>query len=117
MHVLISIERRFEIHVFDVGATKFGSRCADYTVTHYFCRDHIGCSCCQFVWIINQVAANRDPYSIRVVFLGAVIDDDSCVCDRSILRDASDIIVREVENRVFVDRYTFFSLCQAMQLF
>ena len=117
LHVLISIERRFEIHVFDIGATEFSSRCADYTVPHYFGRDHIGCSCCQFIWIINKVAANRDLYSIWVVFLGAVVDNNLCVRDRSIFQDASDFVVREIENRVCADRYTFFSLCQAVQLF
>ena len=113
-HVLISIERRFEIHVFDIGATKFGSRCADYTVPHYFGRDHICCTCCQFVRIINKVAADCDSHSIRVVFLGAVVNNDSCVRDRSIFWDASNFIVREIENRVCADRYTFFSLCQAV---
>jgi hypothetical protein len=116
LHVLISIKRRFEIHVFDIGATEFGSRRTDYTVSHYFGRDHIGCSCCQFVCIINKVAANCDPYSIWVVFLGAVGDNDSCVRDRPIFRDASDLFVREIENRVCADRYTFFSLCKAVQL-
>ncbi len=66
--------------------------------------------------MIDKVSANRDPYSIWVVFLGAVVDDNSCISDRSIFWDVSDFIVREVEDRVGANRDTFFALCKAMQL-
>ncbi len=36
LHVLISIERRFKIHVFYIGPTEFGSWRTDYTVSHNF---------------------------------------------------------------------------------
>jgi hypothetical protein len=72
--------------------------------------------CREFVWIIDKVFVNRDLYLIWVIFLGAVVDDNSCVRDHSIFRDASDFIVREVEDRVGANRDTFFALCKAMQL-
>ncbi len=90
MHVLVLIERGFEIHVFDVRTTKFGSWSTDDTVPHFFCRDHVGGTCSEFVWIINEVAANSDVHLILVILLGAVVDDDSCVCDGRIFWDAPD---------------------------
>ena len=72
--------------------------------------------CCQFVWIIDKVSANCYPYLIWVVFLGAVVDDNLCVRDHSIFWDASDFIMREVEDCVGANRDTFFALCKAMQL-
>ncbi len=37
LHILISIERRFEIHILDVGATQLGSRGANHAIPHDFC--------------------------------------------------------------------------------
>ena len=62
----------------------------------------------------HTVFANRDLYSIWVVFLWAVVDDNSCVRDCSILWDASNFIMREVEDCVGTNRDTFFALCKAM---
>jgi hypothetical protein len=81
LHVLISIKRGFRIHVFDVSTTKFGSWGTDDTVPNYFCRDHVGCTCGEFVQIINEVAVNSDPNSNLVIFLGAVVDDNLCIQD------------------------------------
>ena len=64
----------------------------------------------------NEVAPNCDPYSFWVVFLGAVVDNNSCIRDRLVFRDASDFVVREIENRVCANRYTLFALCKAVQL-
>jgi hypothetical protein len=90
-HVLVSIEWGFEIHVLDVRATKFGSRGTDDTVPHNFCRDHVGCTCSEFVRIIDEVAANGDVHTIWVILLGAVVDDNSCTYDGRIFQDAPDI--------------------------
>jgi hypothetical protein len=51
---------------------------------------------------------------IWVVFLWAVVDDNLCVRDRFIRQDASDFIMREVEDCVGTNRDTFFALCKAM---
>ena len=37
LHILISIERCFEIHILDVGATELGSRGANHAIPHDFC--------------------------------------------------------------------------------
>ena len=112
------IERRFEIHDFHVGPTEFGSWYTDDTVPHYFCfcRDHVGCMGREHIRIMDKVAAHHDPNSIWVAFLGAVVDDNSSVCDSSIFQDASDFIMGEVENRVGANLTTFFSLRKGMQL-
>ncbi len=107
-HVLILIKRGFEIHVFDVGVTKFGSWGTDDTVPHYFCRDHVGCTCGKFVWIINEVAANSDPNSIWVIFWGAVVDDNSCIRDCLIFWDAPDFSMGEIENCIGANSDTIF---------
>jgi hypothetical protein len=44
-HELVSIERHFKVHVFYIGPAKFGFWRTDNTVPHYFCGDHIGCTC------------------------------------------------------------------------
>jgi hypothetical protein len=115
LHVLISIEKCFEIHVFGIGATKFGSWGTDDTVPHYLCRDHVGCLCGEFIQIIDKVAANSDPNLIWVVFLGAVVDDNSCIHDSLIFWGASDFSMGEVENCVGANHDTFFSLGKVMQ--
>jgi hypothetical protein len=51
LHVFILIKSCFEIHVFDV------------------------------VQIIDEVATNSDPNLIWDVFCGAVVNDNSCMCD------------------------------------
>jgi hypothetical protein len=97
LHVLLLTKRCFKI--LDVSTTKFGSWDTDDTAPHYFCRDHVGFICGEFVWIINEVSANSDPNLIWVAFGGAVVDDNLCIPhDSSIFQDASDFSVGEVEN-------------------
>ncbi len=90
LHVLVSFKWGFEIHVFDARTIKFGSWGTDDAVPHDFCRDHVGCTCSEFIWIINEVAANGDSHSIWVILLGAVVDAKSCICDGTIFQDAPD---------------------------
>ncbi len=90
LHVLVLIEWGFKIHVFDVRAIKIRSQGTDYTVPHNFCRDHVGRTCSEFVWLLNEVAANSDLHLIWVVLLGAVVDDNSCVRDGTIFWDVHD---------------------------
>ncbi len=87
----------------------------DDTVPHYFCSNHVGCTCGEFVWTINEVAANSDPNLIWVIFWGAVADDNTCICDSLIFWDASDFSMGEVEDCVGANSDTFFSLGKAMQ--
>jgi hypothetical protein len=114
LHVIVSIERGFEIHFFDIGTTKFGSWGTDDTVPHYFCRDYVGCMCGEFVQIINGVAPNSDPNLIWFVVLRVLVDDNSCRRDSLIFPDAPDFSMGEIENHVGTNSDTFFSLGKAM---
>ncbi len=46
-----------------------------------------------------------------------MIDDNACVGDDAILRDASDFVVGEKKDSVCTNGNTFFALCQAMEFF
>ncbi len=116
LHVLVSIKRCFRIHIFDISSTKFGSWGTDDAVPHYFCRDHVGCTCGEFVQIIYEVATNSDPNSIWVLFWGALADDNLCIHDSLIFWDAFDFSMGKVKKCVGTNCDTFFSLGQAMQL-
>jgi hypothetical protein len=72
--------------------------------------------CGEFVWIIDKVATNSDLNLIWVIFLGVVVNDNLCLCDSSIIWDASDFSIGEVENHFGANRDTFFSLGKAIQL-
>ncbi len=93
LHVLVLIKRCFKIHVFGIGTTKIGSWGTGDTLPHYFCRDHVGCTCGEFVQIIDKVATNSDPNLIWVVYLGAVVDNNSCIHDSLIFWDAYDLSI------------------------
>ncbi len=114
LYVLILIKWDLEIHVLDVHATKFGSQVTDDTVPHNFCRDHVGCTCSEFIRIINEVAANDDGHLIWVVLLGAVMNDNSCICDSTIFCCAPDFIMCEIKNCIGANHDTFFPLGKAM---
>jgi hypothetical protein len=73
--------------------------------------------CGEFVLIIDEVAANSDLNLIWVVFLRAVVDDNSWVRDSLIFWDAPDFSMGEMENCVGANSDTFFSLGKAMQFF
>ncbi len=114
LHALVSIEWGFEVQVFDVRATKFGSHGTDHTVPRIFCRDHVGCMCSEFIRIIDEVATNGDAHLIWAVLLGAVVDDNSCVREGTVFRDAPDIIMCEIENCIGANCDTFFPLGKAI---
>ena len=113
-HVLVTVERRFEVHVFDVGATKFGTGRAHDAIPHDFGGDHVGRPRGEFVGIIDEVAANGDADAVRVVFLRAMVDDNTGVGHRTVLRDAPDFVVREKKDSVSANCNTLFALGQAM---
>ncbi len=68
----------------------------------------------EFVRIINEVASRGDAHTIWVVLLGAVVDDDSCVCDGTISWDVPDFIMCEIEKFIDAECDTFFPLGKAM---
>jgi hypothetical protein len=112
--VLVSIERHFKIHVFYICPIEFGSRSTDDTVPYFFCRDHAGCTYHEFIQMIDKVVANRDWNLIWVIFLGAVVYDNSCICESYIFCDVSDFVVVEVENPASANSDTFFALGEVM---
>jgi hypothetical protein len=77
LHVLVLIKWGFKIHIIDIRTNKSGCQISDDTVPHNFCRVHVGCTCSEFVQIIDEVATIGDTQLIWVVLLGAVVDDDS----------------------------------------
>jgi hypothetical protein len=113
-HVLVSVDGCFEIHVFDISTTKFGAWGANHTVPYKFCRYHVGCLGGELVWIINEVPANSDSDLIRVILLGAVVDNDLCVSDNSISGNAPDFVMGKIENCVGTNSDIFFALGKAM---
>ncbi len=92
-HVFVSVEGSSKVHVFDVGTTKFGTRCADDTIPHYLGRYHVGCVCGELVGVVDEVATNGNAHTVRIVFLWAMIDDNACVGDKAIRWDVSDFVV------------------------
>jgi hypothetical protein len=114
LHVLVLIKWGFEIHVLDVSATELGFQSTDDTVLHNFHRDHVSCTCSEFIKIIDEVAANSNVHMIWVVLLRVVVDDDSCICDGTTFWDAPDFIMCEIENSFGANHDTFFPLGKAM---
>ncbi len=114
VHVLVLVEGCLEIHVFDIGTTKFGAWGANHTVPHNFCRYHVRCLGGELVWIINEVPANSDSDLIWVIILGAVGDKNLCISDSLIFGNAPDFAMGKIENWVGTNSDTFFALGEAM---
>ncbi len=108
------VEGCFEIHVFDIGTTKFGAWGDNHTVPYIFCRYHVGCLGGELIWIINEVPADSDSDLIWVILLGAVVDNNSCVRDSLIFGNAPDFVMGKIENCVGTNSDTFFALGKAM---
>ena len=99
-HVLLPVHRRFEIHVFYVGTCKTGARCADGAIPKKFGVDHVCGTRCELERVVDEVAADRDSYPVRIYLLGPMVDDDSCICYSAICWYQSDCVVREKKDGV-----------------
>ncbi len=55
--------------------------------------DHASCTCDEFIQIIDEATANDDLHLIWVILLGAVVDDNSCLCDGTIFWNAPDFSI------------------------
>ncbi len=113
-HILVPVQRHFEIHVFDVGSCKTGAFGANRAVSKEFGGDHVGGMRCEFKRVINQVAANCGADIIRVRFLGAMVNDDASIGDRAVDWDVSDFSVGKEENSVSGLRDTYFALGESI---
>jgi hypothetical protein len=56
-----------------------------------FRRDHVGGSCGEFAGVVYLVASCRNADAIRIVFLGAICDDNLCVSGRMVCRDVRNV--------------------------
>jgi hypothetical protein len=79
------------------------------TVPHIFFRDHVSFTSSEFIRVINEVASNSNARRIWEVLLGAVVNDNSYICDGKSFWNAPDFIMCEIENISGANRYTFFS--------
>lgn len=43
--------------------------------------------CYKFSWVFYEVASSGDPDAVGVFLLGAVVDNNVCICDRAVGRD------------------------------
>ena len=104
----------FEVHVFDVGTTKFGTWCAHNAVPHDFGRYHVGRAHGELVGVIDDVAANDDSHAVWVVFLWTMVNANMGVGDCAILWDAPDFVVREKKDSVSTNGNALLALHEAM---
>ena len=79
--------------------------------------DHVDGGRAEVAKDVDEVATNCNAHMVRIVFLRAMIDDNVCVGDNAIVRDASDFVVREKKDSVSTNGNAFFALCQAMEFF
>jgi hypothetical protein len=55
---------------------------------------------CELERVVDEVAADRDSYPVRIFLLGPMFDDDSCICYGAICWYQSDCVVREKKDGV-----------------
>ena len=63
----------------------------EYAVPQEFCCHDVGRTCGEFARVIDEVTSGRDADAVGISFLGAVVDDNSCVRYRAIFGDIGDI--------------------------
>eukprot|EP00956_Cyclotella_meneghiniana_P042185 scaffold248388_cov50-Cyclotella_meneghiniana.AAC.3 len=59
----------------------------------------------QFSWVIDQVSADGDSDTVRVFFLGSIVDYYSCVCDGAVCRDILDLVTIHEKRRCWYRRH------------
>ncbi len=114
-HVLVPVQRGFEIHVFYVGTCETGTLCADGAIPKKFGGDHVCGTRCELKRVVDEVAADRDSYPVRIFLLGPMVNDDSRVCHGAICWYQSDCIAREKKDGVSAFCKTHLALCKPME--
>jgi hypothetical protein len=89
-----------EKHILDVRAAEFGVGRTDNTVPHDFGWNHIGCSCSELVWVIDQISANGDAHAVGIILLGPMDYDNVHLGDGAVFGDAPDFIMGEKKDSV-----------------
>jgi hypothetical protein len=90
-HVFESVKRGKKVKVFDVKGHILSSWRAEHAVPKDFGRRDVGCPCCEFAGVIDEVPTGCDLGSVGICFLGAMIDNHPCVRNNSIFGDVGDV--------------------------
>jgi hypothetical protein len=93
LHVFKSVQRGFEIHVFDVGSSEVGVQGAKDTVPQDFGRNHVSCVFCEFEWVIDWIASHSYSYMVRVFLLEVMINHDASISDCPVFWDEANFCV------------------------
>ncbi len=94
-HILIPVKGCFEVHIFDVIASKTGPFGADDAVSKGFQRDHVSGKSGEFKRVVDKITSNSDPDPIGVFLLGAITNDNPGICQGPVFGDLSDLMVGE----------------------
>ena len=66
-------------------------RCADHAVPQEFGGRDVGCSRGEFAGVINEISTCRDPNTVGIFLLGAVVDDYLCIHDGPVFGNIWDV--------------------------
>ncbi len=91
MHVFKSVERGGKVKFVDVKGHILSSWCAEHAVPKEFGLSDVGCPCCEFAGVIDEVPTGCDLDSIGIYFLGAMINNHPCVRNNSVFGDVGDV--------------------------
>ncbi len=111
-HILKPVEGCFKVHVLDVGTREADTFGADGTVPKEFRRDHVSGMGGEFKRVVDKV--NSDADMIRVLFVWAMVNYNSCIRNRSVVGNISNFIVGEEEDGVGSFGDTRFALGKVM---
>lgn len=117
-HVFVAFERSTEVKVLDIDAHEFCFGGAEYTIPNDFTCGQVGRSCSEFTWVVYEVSAGGDSYAIRVLFLWAIVDNNSSVCYGTIARNFGHVLWFHNDERIGSRCVSFvISLCEATKFF
>jgi hypothetical protein len=85
LHIFIPAVWHVKVHVLDVGAGKACPLCTDHAVPKKFVGNHVSGARGEFKRTIDQVTANNDVNAVRVFFLWTMINNNSTICDCSVI--------------------------------
>jgi hypothetical protein len=83
LHVFIPVKGGRTVKGFDVKAHELGIGCAEHAIPMKFCCCDVRHLCREFTMVIDEISPGCDSDAIGVLFLWAVVDHHSGVCDDS----------------------------------
>ncbi len=78
VHVFELVEQGGKVIFFYVEGHILSSWRAEHAVPKEFGRHDVGCPCCEFAEVIDEVPTGCDSDLIGICFLGAMIDNHPC---------------------------------------